>query len=574
MDEMNSVDWWAMTLTLMGGLAFFMYGMQKMTDGLKLIAGDGMRTVLGKLTTNRYTGVLTGALVTAVIQSSSITAVLVVGFVSAGVLNLTQSVGIIMGANIGTTVTAQIIAFKVTQYALLLIVIGFAGLFVMPQQKVKQIGAVILGLGLIFYGMDLMSEAARPLRTYPPFIGLMQDMTNPIWGMLLGLAFTAIVQSSSATTGIVIVLAGQGLITLEVGIALIFGANIGTCITAYLSALGKPREAMQTAGVHVLFNVLGVLLWIFFIPYLAELVRWMSPTSDDLQGIARLSVEAPRQIANAHTVFNVSVTLVFVGLAGTFSRIVKWVLPDLPAAPATGMQPIYLADVYLQTPGMALDRVRLELDHLGSLTIDLLKDAPQVAMQGTRGDFKDLRERKKNISTLHSTVVNFLERITQPELTKTQTGQMRELVAIANYLDNIADTVDNNIVTLGEERLTENLSIDAGGLKAIQPCIDEVVASLELGMRALAESDISLAGEVIGRKDHMKDLASDAITRVNENLAADMPNRLKVLALETEMIELLKRLFYFSRRIARETVKLMKEDHKEAAAAIEESDLS
>ena len=262
-----------------------------------------MKNILARLTMNRFSGVFAGAFITSIIQSSSVTTVLVVGFISAGLMTLSQSIGVILGADIGTTITAQIIAFKVTKYALALIAIGFALNFLGKRNSVKQTGAMLMGLGLIFFGMELMSNATRPLRTYEPFITMMTQMANPFWGILIGTVFTGLIQSSSATIGIVIVLASQGFISLEAGIALAFGANIGTCVTALLAAIGKPREAIQAAWVHVLFKVIGVLLWLAFIPQLAQFVRFISPEAEGLSGIARLGAETPRQIANAHTVF-------------------------------------------------------------------------------------------------------------------------------------------------------------------------------------------------------------------------------------------------------------------------------
>jgi phosphate:Na+ symporter len=220
-------DWW-------GGLRLFLYGMHRMADGLKAAAGDGMKRLLARLTSNRFTAAITGAIVTAVIQSSSVTTVLVVGFVSAGLMSLSQSVGVIMGANVGTTITAQIVAFKVTKYAWLMIALGFAMNSIAKRNQYRHYGLMILGLGMLFVGMEQMSVATNPLRTYEPFIELMQKMDNPLWGIFLGALFTAVVQSSSATTGIVIMLASQGFLSLEGGIALTIGANVGTCFTAVL----------------------------------------------------------------------------------------------------------------------------------------------------------------------------------------------------------------------------------------------------------------------------------------------------------------------------------------------------
>jgi phosphate:Na+ symporter len=224
---------------LLGGLALFLFGMEQMTDALKAVAGGGMRKTLNRLATNRFTAALSGAFVTSVIQSSSVTTVLVVGFVSAGLMTLSQSIGIIMGANVGTTITAQIIAFKVTKYALVLVAVGFGLMFTQKRDRIQRYGAMLMGLGLIFFGMSLMSDATSPLRDFQPFIDAMESMRNPLWAIFGGAVFTAVVQSSSATTGIVIVLAGQGFITLEAGIALTLGANVGTCARSEERRVGK-----------------------------------------------------------------------------------------------------------------------------------------------------------------------------------------------------------------------------------------------------------------------------------------------------------------------------------------------
>ena len=326
----SSPDWPKMAIQLFGGLALFLFGMEQMANALKAVAGERMKVILAKLTTNRFMGAITGAFVTAVIQSSSVTTVLVVGFISAGLMSMSQSIGVIMGANIGTTITAQIVAFKVTKYAMLMIAIGFSGLFFSKKEQIRHYGGMLMGLGLIFFGMGIMSEAMSPLRTYQPFLDLMVRMENPFIGILIAALFTALVQSSSATTGIVIVMASQGFITLPAGIALAFGANIGTCVTAMLASIGKPREAVRAALVHVFFNVAGVLVWLAFIPNLAEIVLLISPVSADLPEAARLAADTPRQIANAHTIFNIANTLLFIGFVGVFASVVEKLVPDKP----------------------------------------------------------------------------------------------------------------------------------------------------------------------------------------------------------------------------------------------------
>ncbi len=335
---------------LFGGLALFLYGMDQMTDALKHIAGGGMKIILAQLTTNRFKAVFAGAFVTAVIQSSSVTTVLVVGFISAGLLTLTQSIGIILGADIGTTLTVQIIAFKVTKYGLLLIAVGFLLFFLAKRKRVQQYGTMLLGLGLLFFGMDVMSQATYPLRTYEPFIDMMKRLDTPLMGVLIATVFTGIVQSSAATIGLVIVLASQGFISLEAGIAMAFGANIGTCVTALLAAIGKPREAVQAAVVHVLFKIIGVLIWYGFIDQLAAGVRYISPAATDLEGLARVAAEAPRQIANAHTIFNVVNTALFIWFVKPLAMLMNVLVPERPMTKSKQVQPKYLDTALLETP--------------------------------------------------------------------------------------------------------------------------------------------------------------------------------------------------------------------------------
>ncbi|MEC7424557.1 MAG: Na/Pi symporter, partial [SAR324 cluster bacterium] len=315
------------TMGLLGGLALFLYGMELMSDGLKKAAGEKMKLILAALSKNRFLGVLTGTVTTAIIQSSSVTTVLLVGFVSAGLMSLSQSVSIIFGANIGTTITAQIIAFKVTKYALLMIAVGFGMLFFSKKEAIRQYGGILLGLGLVFYGMSVMSGTMKPLRTNEDFINLMANMSNPLLGILTAALFTALVQSSSATTGVVIVLAMQGIITLEAGIALSLGANIGTCITAGVASIGKPREAVRVAMVHVFFNTAGVILILPFISPFADLARSFSPVADPSMPVQdALAAVVPRQIANAHTFFNVTMAIIFLPFTSQLAHFLNRIL--------------------------------------------------------------------------------------------------------------------------------------------------------------------------------------------------------------------------------------------------------
>ncbi|MCA9131840.1 MAG: Na/Pi cotransporter family protein, partial [Planctomycetales bacterium] len=383
-----SLEWGALLSGLGGGLALFLLGMRQLSESLGTVAGESMKNLLARLTANRFTAALAGTVVTAVVQSSSVTTVLLVGFISAGLLNLGSSIGMIIGANIGTTVTVQIIAFNIYKYGLLLIAGGFLLNIASRRQRLQELGLAVLGIGLIFFGMELMSQATGPLRQSPLFLNYLQNVRNPLLGILLGILFTAIVQSSSATTGIVIVLASQGLLSLESGIGLIFGANIGTCVTVVIAALGRPREAVQAAWIHVIFNAGGVLLWMFFIPEFAEGVRRISPTAAQADEVARLTLETPRQIANAHTLFNVGNGLLFIWFTGPLARLVDWLVPQ--RREKLGIQPLYLDDLYLEQPALALDNVRRELVRLAELNQGMLARALRIVIVGNRDEIAAL----------------------------------------------------------------------------------------------------------------------------------------------------------------------------------------
>jgi phosphate:Na+ symporter len=536
---------------MLGGLALFLFGMGQMTEALKAIAGNGLKRLLSRLTTNPLSGAFTGATLTAIIQSSSVTTVLLVGFVTAGLMTLPQSIGVIIGAKVGTTVTAQIVAFKVTDYALIPVTIGFALLFVGRGERIRQIGALLMGLGLIFFGMDLMSDAARPLRSYQPFIDQMRQLDNPVYGILVATVFTAIIQSSSATTGIIIVLAAQGFITLEAGIALVFGANIGTSATALLAAIGKPREAVRTAVAHTLFVIVGVALWFGFIDQLAAVVTQFSPQSPELDGIARLAAETPRQIANAHTLFNVANAAIFLWFAYPFAWLLKRIIPDRPKSGPEAVRPRYLSSVFLTTPALALDHARLELDYLGGFVKSMVRQAPEVVMEGDRAELDTLVSMDDTVDTLHGAIVTFLGRLSSENLSQEQARRLYALMGVANYLENIGDTIETNLVDIGRDRLRRDVTISRPTRDVIERLHAKIVWSIEQALLALADDDPDRAERVIALKPEVNALADEADQHLSHRLVADEADRLSLFRLETDIIENLKRLYYFAKRIAK-----------------------
>ncbi len=568
----GSLDTFTILIGLFGGLAIFLFGMEQMTDALKLLAGGGMKKLLARLTTNRFSAAFAGAFVTAVIQSSSVTTVLVVGFISAGLMSLAQSIGIIMGANIGTTVTAQIIAFKITKYALVMVAIGFGMLFVSKKEKIKQYGTMLMGLGLIFFGMQLMSDATRPLREYQPFIDLMRDMENPALGILISAAFTGIVQSSSATTGVIIVLAAQGFVTLEAGIALAFGANIGTCVTALLAAIGKPREAVQAAVVHILFNILGVLVWLGLIDQLAEVVRVISPkAAPGLDPLAVMQAETPRQIANAHTIFNVANTIIFIWFTTPIAWLVQRLVRERPKKGPEEIKPRYLDDILLDTPSLALDRVRMELRRIGERASGMVSRALQVALHGSKEDLEALARDDDEVDTLYDYIVAYLGRLSQESLQVRQSAQLYTYMSAANNIENVADMIETNIVEAGMTRLRNNVQVSQQTEEVLMALHERVNWAVQLAMESLDASDLSMAEKAIGAKEEITRLANEAENHLALRLAADDEDRLVLYRIESEIIEYLKRVYYFAKRIAKAVVEAEMSDlTEEAEKALEQ----
>ena len=536
---------------LFGGLALFLFGMDVMTQALKSAAGDYMKDILGKLTRNRFVGVGMGAFVTAIFQSSSVTTVILVGFITAGLMSMSQSVAVIIGANIGTTTTAQILAFKVTKLALPMIAGGFLLSLIAKTDNWKQIGRILLGLGLVFFGMSIMSGALNPLRTYEPFIQFMISMQNPVLGVAVGALFTAVVQSSSATTGILIVMASQGLIGLESAIAIALGANIGTCVTAGLACIGKPREAVRAAVVHTLFNVLGVALWVAFIPQLAALAQWISPAAESLSGIDRLAAETPRQIANVHTFFNVVNAAIFVGFTTHLARLVEWMIPDQPIRPEKAMLPKYLDDDLLENPAVALEAARQELGRLGKQVRRMVRGIMPTAISGTRQELEAVAAMDKVVDARHLALIGFLGKISLRNLSSKQSKQLMQLADISNSLEYIADRIATGMVTSAQKRIDEDVRVSEQTAEVLTGYHRMVSESLDEVMEAVVTQDAELASAVRKRKKDVKQMLREISAHGMDRLTADEPNRLRTYAREMEVVEILDGVFGVARRIAK-----------------------
>lgn len=539
--ESVDIDLFLLLVSLFGGLAIFLLGLDRMTEALRIVAGDRLRDVLRRLTANRFMGLFTGAGITAVIQSSSVTTVLVVGFITSGLMTFEQSIGVILGANIGTTVTAQIIAFKVTTYALLAVAVGFGVSFFSKREVRQNWGTVLLGLGLVFFGMSLMGDAMEPLRSSQTFIDAMARLESPLLGIAVAAAFTGLVQSSSATTGVVIVLAQQGLISLETGIALVLGANIGTSITAQLASIGKPREAVRAAAAHSLFNIGGALIWLPVIGTLAGVV-------EDFGG------GTARQVANAHTIFNAANALLAIGITVPFARLVERLVPDREAGAEHVIRSRYLDSELIRTPTLALDRARLELLRMAHRVRSMLQQVLPAILHGTREELAAIEAHDDEVDALHGYIISYLGDIGRTKLSTDSTQELLGLMEATNDLEAIGDVIETNLVLLGLNRIENNLHVSDETEEVLVGFHKPIVEALELAMVALTQKNADAARRVGKMKATINSLERAAATHQAERLVADEPNRVSTYRLEIDLIANLKRVYYFSKRIARVAV--------------------
>jgi len=447
--------------SMLGGLALFLYGMNMMSNGLEMAAGDKMKTILEKLTSNRILGVLVGALVTAIIQSSSATTVMVVGFVNSGLMSLTSAVWVIMGANIGTTITGQLIAIDITAIAPLIAFIGVAMIVFFKSQKLDAIGGVIGGLGILFIGMETMSSAMVPLRTMPEFVGLISKFQNPFIGILVGALFTALIQSSSASVGILQALAKSGVMTLSSSIYVLFGQNIGTCITSVLASIGTSKNAKRTTVIHLSFNIIGTVLFVT--------ISMLFPFADLVQSLTPSNVAA--QIANVHTIFNVTTTLLLLPIGTRLVNLACRILPD-SEEDQQDMQLKYLDfsifdnDYHIGTSAIANTQLFNETQHMLNVANHNVKSAFELLDHYDEEKYIRLQKDEEYINYLNQQVINFTTAVISHEFQVESSQSIILFLKLSSDLERIGDHA-MNIAARAQKLAKDDTHFSEDALKEI-----------------------------------------------------------------------------------------------------------
>ena len=508
---------------LLGGLAMFLYGMNSMSDALQKAAGEKMKRILGFLTKNPLMGALAGALVTAVLQSSSATTVMVIGFVSAGLMSLPQAISVIFGANIGTTMTAQLMAFKISNYIYPIIFIGFIMNFVFKKEKIRNVGMVIFSFGLLFEGIEVMGGVMKPLASSAIFVDLMGKVSEiPVLGVVLGAVMTLVVQSSSATIAVLQNFASQpgpdgihSVIGLAGAIPILFGDNIGTTITALLASIGQSKNAKRTAIAHSTFNITGTILFMFLIRPLAAFVQWISPKGDELDIISR-------QIANAHTTFNVACTLIWLPLIPVMVKIVKFIIRGEDKKNSEGFVAKYLDDKAMSQPAAAIYMAAKEISRLSAHAGKMIEAMKNAIEKRNITDIRDKYvDEHDKVKELQNIIVDFITKlISSGNLTEKQAEQASGLMVVSNNIERIADRCDE-VDGLYKKILDNGQLLSDAAIADLTACMDMTEKLFGESMNAIITGDSETPDKVAADKKKIRKLQRQAgkahLARVKKN---------------------------------------------------------
>ncbi|OHW62231.1 hypothetical protein EUAN_13010 [Andreesenia angusta] len=473
---------------VIGGLGLFLYGMNLMGAGLQKSAGEKLKRLIEVLTSNRFMAVLVGGAVTMVIQSSSATTVMMVGFVNAGLMNLRQAVGVLMGANIGTTVTAQLIAFKLSDVAPLIIGIGVAMWLFASKKKTKDIAEILIGFGILFIGMDTMSGALKPLSKSEAFKSLLSGLDNPVVGILVGFGITTILQSSSASIGLLLAISSQGLLTIEMALPILFGDNIGTTTTAMLSSIGASRAAKQAAFMHLLFNLIGTIIF---------MVVLRKPVQTLVYNISPNSVE--RQIANAHTFFNLINVVIQFPFAGL---LVKAAETFIKGGKEEEQLLKYIDDRILETPSVAVGQASKEVLRMGKMVLENLDRSLESFYKKDEKLTQEVFENERRINELEAEITKFLVNLGGLTLTNKEHKTVTTLFHAINDIERIGDHADN-IAEQTQYRIDNNLWFSEGAIDELKLMFDKTLDLYKNTLTAFKLADMNLAKEVIIREDEI-----------------------------------------------------------------------
>lgn len=534
-------------LTLFGGILLLLYGMKMAGDGMQKAAGTRLRGFLMAITGNRVKGVAVGALITALLQSSSATIIMLVSIAGSGLLTLSATMGVILGADIGTTITVQIITFKIYDYAIVFVGIGIFLEFLGRKGPFHDLGRAVLGFAFIFLALKVLTDVFSPLASDPLFKEILINFgKDTVAGIIIATLLTAVLYSSVATIGLALTAAYNNLITLDAAMPIVLGANIGTCVSAIASSVGATVGAKRVALAHVFFKVIGVII---ILPFLTPFTHLVGLSAESL----------PRQIANAHTFFNIAITLLFLPFIGPFTRLIEILLPErAPSEKRFG--PKYLDKLVLTSPPLAIGQATREALRMADIVQDMLKNSIEVFKSDDAALLEAIEERDDEVDTLDREIKFYLTKLSQEGLTAEQAKREMEIITFTNNLENIGDVIDKNLMELAKKKLKNHLSFSREGLREILEFHQKVMENFELGVSAFTSGDIELAHRLLRHKTRLGEIERDLRQAHINRLHLGLRESIDTSAIHLDVLTNLKRINSYIANIAYPMLEAEKEE--------------
>jgi phosphate:Na+ symporter len=535
---------------LLGGVAIFLHGLALAREGLQIVAGDKLRQILFALSSNRVVGLVSGAVVTTIVQSSTAVTVMLVGFAASSLMTLTQAMAVVLGADIGTTVTVQLIAFRLSSYALAIVAGGFAIRFFSRKRRARFAGEAILGFGLLFYGMKLMGDATLPLRSSPLFGELLEHLsTTPFAGLAAGAVATVLMQGSAPTIGVLIAMASAGSMSLSAAMPLVLGANIGTTLTPMIAAAGHPAAGKRVAVAHAVFKLVGVAA---FLP----VIGWFTRLSE------RTAPDVARQIANAHTLFNVFTAFAFLPFVGVGARLVSRFY--VPEGEKERFGPRYLDPRAIESPALAFGNAQREFLRMADIVADMVKDCMGPFERNDLDLASDIEARDDKVDILNREIRFYLARLGQEAMTPEQSERQMELISLSNDVENVGDLVNRNILALARKKVAHGLAFSREGWTEIRDFHGKVCENIDLALVAFSTSDEEIARKVLRHREKLVDIEGELkekhIARLNQGLRES----LETSSMHLDLLAYLRRINGYVGNLAAAVVRRHERDDEAA----------
>jgi len=544
-------SWILIIMGLVGGLVFFLLGIERMENGMKKSAGGRMRELLADLTRNPVRGLFAGMFVTMVIQSSNAAIVMLVSFVESGLMHFAQTLSIILGAGIGATMNAQLIAFNLGDYALALIAAGYATRLFAKNDRYKNYGEAALGFGLLFYGMRIMAETMSPLKSYAPFVGFLNGLDNPFVGFLAGAFVSAIIQSSNAFTGILMIMASHGLVGLEASIPLVIGSNLGKCITAIFAGIGGSREGKRVAATYIFFKFAGAMIFLPFIPQFSEFIRWLASV---------FGSDLSRQIANIHTFFNIGVGILFIPFTELLAKLMVRIFPAIEEPGNIRRYVSFLDESKIVAPSTAIDLARVEVARMAATLEKMIRaSAVPFAVNEEKNDKEyphlllvdGIEMRRKEVDYLEDVISDYLIKMAKQTLTENESKNVYAMISIVKDMESVANLISRNVIPLIPKKKALENDFSTEGREELLIYHQKMCKQIRLLKEAFSERDYEKAGIIMAKERKYLSLESQYRIKHLDRIMGNRPESRETHEVHMELMNLMTQIIVYTSNIAK-----------------------